>query len=497
MVDCALPSLQSLICGDTETDEDEKRRGRKSTPQDVDDFEADALWGEDGQESRSAYLTWTSTHSGYTDSTEHWPTVLEEASWQWCRDDATRAPLPRIAAGYEDRLRICFLLAEHSAGALKVMREARVIFDKLVKDCAAVTHSKKKFMGESVYFFPEASWHISVATLLATSTNGDWPSAQAAVGSLEEFTAAQGMAPTLTAAGVRMCDDGTMLVAFRDGGWCRHYRDELRVSSLGRGVLVPGMKLAARQPDSDHATHAVAVIGRMCITDGLSENEKRKVRNVVRNFAQVHTISDADREREERGSGESTLSTESDGGDRRRRCASMVEDVDSEDDDFSAPLERVSSSNVLSAFDAAEDHARTPCPSPSRSPSSPPSSSPSMADGSGALRHPRALSSPSVGGGDNNFRMSPSRPSSPRRLPMSPTRRSPSKGPSPMKLFGLRRELGPISDEPFELTVMSLAKEGAWGLAKYEIEGEFELEGEGEGDGEGGGKYGRPIKIRG
>uniref|UniRef100_A0A7S2CWY8 Uncharacterized protein n=1 Tax=Florenciella parvula TaxID=236787 RepID=A0A7S2CWY8_9STRA len=120
-----------------------------------------------------------------------------------------------------------------------------------------------------------------------------------------------------------------------------------------------------------------------------------------------------------------------------------------------------------------------------------------MADGSGALRHPRALSSPSVGGGDNNFRMSPSRPSSPRRLPMSPARRSPSKSPSPMKLFGLRRELGPISDEPFELTVMSLAKEGAWGLAKYEIEGEFELEGEGEGDGEEGGKYGRPIKIRG
>ena len=63
-----------------------------------------------------------------------------------------------------------------------------------------------------------------------------------------------------------------------------------------------------------------------------------------------------------------------------------------------------------------------------------------------------------------------------------------------MKLFGLRRELGPISDKPFELTVMSLAKEGAWGLAEYEIEGEFELEGEAD---SGADAYGRPIKLRG
>ena len=147
MVDCALPSLPSLICGDTGVDEEERRRRRKSTPQDVDDFEADALWGEDGQESRSAYLTWASTHSGYTGSTDHWPTELEQATWQWCRDDVTGAPVPRSAAGFEDRLRISFLLAEHSAGALKMMREAKVIFEKLVKDCAAVTRSKKKVRG--------------------------------------------------------------------------------------------------------------------------------------------------------------------------------------------------------------------------------------------------------------------------------------------------------------------------------------------------------------
>ena len=351
-------------------------------------------------------------------------------------------------------------------------------------------HHHHQFMSESVYFFPEASWHISVATLLATSTNGDWPSAQAAVGSLEEFTAAQGMAPTLTAAGVRICDDGTLLVAFRDGGWCRRYRDELRMSSLGRGELVPGMKLAARQPDSDHATHAVAVIGRIFMNDGLSENEKRKVRNVVRNFTQVHTISEADREREERGSGESTHSQEiesdGNGSDRRRRCASMAEDDYYIDDDFSPPLERVSSSNVLAAFAAVEDSG----------PPSPPLPSPSV-DDRGTLRHPRAFSPSSDG--DNNFRMTPRPPSSPRRSPLSPLRRSPLKNPSPMKgspmkLFGLRRELGPISDKPFELTVMSLAKEGAWGLAEYEIEGEFELEGEAD---SGADAYGRPIKLRG
>ena len=58
--------LSQGICGDLEEDEERDRR-RRATPTDVE--EADALWDENRLESKSAYLSWALTHSGFPNAT--------------------------------------------------------------------------------------------------------------------------------------------------------------------------------------------------------------------------------------------------------------------------------------------------------------------------------------------------------------------------------------------------------------------------------------------
>mmetsp|Transcript_93702 Transcript_93702/g.268167 ORF Transcript_93702/g.268167 Transcript_93702/m.268167 type:complete len:557 (+) Transcript_93702:242-1912(+) len=418
-----------------------------------------------------------------------WPQRRPTDQRNWARDAVSGSPVPRLIYVHEDRLRLCFLLQDGMARTM--MLNARRQFEKLAKDLASCTKAsafkKSDFLTKSVYFLPESSWHISCATLITRTTMDVWPSAQGAIALLEDMLNTL-KAPTINYSNgsCRVCDDGTMVVSLDDGGWTKDFRLKLEQSGLGKGKGskrdgIPHMRLAPRQGESSHASKCVAVVGRLFLSEDLSDKDLAKVKKVLKAFA--------NKQNQQRVSGGATQGVQAGSGQGVAQHTSSVRPGGGGGGGVSSSRGwRSSSARPNTTANVTPLNAATPA-----SPATATTAASGGASGGGPLTS-TADSSPVPPDTPTSAHATPP-PPPPGALASRPTRRATSGRSRSMVPFSFnttRSSSGNSSVARFkgrgagcslgsgngdlELSVLSMVREQVWCMAQYVLEGEFELE---------------------